>query len=140
VCDEAILLQARGAEIASQKPLAMTGCLQRETHPDAGRTCYIGLCDVCFPYIMHGGVVVAFAMKPIHAYLRQDQIEPLRAEAKRRGVSLAELVRQGVDHVLQEAPIEEDPLWKIIGIMDSGVSDLAENHDKYLAAIRRPTL
>jgi len=78
-------------------------------------------------------------MKPIHVSLRQDQIEPLRAEAKRRGVSLAELVRQGVDHVLQEAPIEEDLLWKIVGIMDSGVSDLAENHDKYLAAIRRPT-
>ena len=78
---------------------------------------------------------MALAMKPIQVYLRQDQIEPLRAEAKRRGASLAELVREGVDHVLQETPVEEDPLWKIVGIMDSGVGDLAQNHDKYLAEI-----
>jgi hypothetical protein len=73
------------------------------------------------------------SVRPIQVYLRQDQIGPLRAEAKRRGVSIAELVREGVDHVLQEAPLEEDPLWRIIGIMDSGIGDLAENHDKYLA-------
>ena len=76
---------------------------------------------------------MTLAMKPIQVYLRQDQIEPLRAEATRRGVSLAELVRQGVDRLLEETPIEEDPLWKIVGIMDSGVGDLAENHDEYLA-------
>ena len=78
---------------------------------------------------------MTLAMKPIQVYLRQDQIEPLRAEATRRGVSLAELVRQGVDRLLEEAPVEGDPLWKIVGIMDSGVGDLAENHDKYLAEI-----
>jgi hypothetical protein len=74
-------------------------------------------------------------MKPIQVYLRQDQIEPLRAEAARRGVSLAELVRQGMDRLLAEVPVEEDPLWKIVGIMDSGMGDLAENHDKYLTEI-----
>ena len=78
---------------------------------------------------------MAVAMKPVQVYLRQDQIEPLRAEAARRGVSLAELVRQGVDRLLEEAPVEEDPLWKIVGIMDSGVGDLAENHDKYLMEV-----
>ena len=78
---------------------------------------------------------MTLAMKPIQVYLRQDQIDPLRAEAKRRGVSLAELVRQGVDRLLEEAPVEEDPLWKIVGIMDSGVGDLAEKHDKYLTEI-----
>lgn len=76
---------------------------------------------------------MALAMKPIQVYLRQDQIEPLRAEATRRGVSLAELVRQGVDRLLEEAPLEEDPLWKVVGIMDSSVGDLADNHDKFLA-------
>ena len=78
---------------------------------------------------------MTLAMKPIQVYLRQDQIDPLRPEAKRRGVSLAELVRQGVDRLLEEAPVEEDPLWKIVGIMDSGVGDLAEKHDKYLTEI-----
>lgn len=78
---------------------------------------------------------MTLAMKPIQVYLRQDQIEPLRAEAARRGVSLAELVRQGMDRLLAEVPVEEDPLWKIVGIMDSGMGDLAENHDKYLTEI-----
>jgi hypothetical protein len=29
--------------------------------------------------------------------------------------------------------VEEDPLWNIIGSFDSGLGDLAEKHDEYLA-------
>ena len=72
-------------------------------------------------------------MKPIQVHLRPEQIESLRAIAERRKVSMAELIRQGVDRVLEDVPAEEDPLWNIIGIMDSGLNDLAENHDRYLA-------
>jgi hypothetical protein len=75
----------------------------------------------------------AITMKPIQVYLRPEQIESLRAISERRKVSIAELVRQGVDRVLEDVPVEEDPLWNIIGIMDSGLNDLAENHDRYLA-------
>jgi hypothetical protein len=75
----------------------------------------------------------AITMKPIQVYLRPEQIESLRAISERRKVSIAELVRQGVDRVLEDVPVEEDPLWNIIGIMDSGPNDLAENHDRYLA-------
>ena len=75
----------------------------------------------------------ATPMKPIQVYLRPEQIESLRAISERRKVSIAELVRQGVDRVLEDVPVEEDPLWNIIGIMDGGPNDLAENHDKYLA-------
>jgi hypothetical protein len=75
----------------------------------------------------------AITMKPIQVYLRPEQIESLRAISERRKVSIAELVRQGVDRVLEDVPVEEDPLWNIIGIMDGGPNDLAENHDKYLA-------
>jgi hypothetical protein len=72
-------------------------------------------------------------MKPVQVYLRPEQIESLRAIAERRKVSMAELVRQGVDRLLEDVPVEEDPLWNIVGIMDGGPHDLAENHDKYLA-------
>jgi hypothetical protein len=72
-------------------------------------------------------------MKPIQVYLRPEQIESLRSIAKRRGASLAELIRQGVDRFLAEVPAEEDPLWNIIGSFDSGLGNLAENHDEYLA-------
>lgn len=28
---------------------------------------------------------------------------------------------------------EEDPIWKLVGIGDSGLKDVAANHDRYLA-------
>ncbi len=71
--------------------------------------------------------------KPFQVYLRRDQVEALRAVAERRSVSMAELVRQGVDRILAEVPVEEDPLWDIVGLFDSGLGDLAEKHDEYLA-------
>lgn len=73
--------------------------------------------------------------KPLQVYLRPEQLAALRALAERRGVSLAELVRQGVDRLLADLPVEEDPLWDIVGLFDSGVGDLAEKHDEYLAQL-----
>lgn len=70
--------------------------------------------------------------KPIQVYLRTDQLEALRSLSRRRSVPVAELVREGVDRVLAEVPPEEDPLWDIIGIVESGPTDLAEKHDEYL--------
>jgi hypothetical protein len=71
--------------------------------------------------------------RPIQVYLRPEQLEALRALARRRKTPVAELVRQGVDRVLAEVRPEEDPLWEIVGIADSGLTDLAEKHDDYLA-------
>jgi hypothetical protein len=71
--------------------------------------------------------------KPLQVYLRPDQATRLRALAQRRGVSMAELTRQGVDRILAEVPVEEDPLWDIVGLGDSGLGDLAADHDRYLA-------
>ena len=48
---------------------------------------------------------------------------------------MAELIRQGVDHLLAAVPPEEDPLLNIIGLGDSGVTDLAENHGRYLTEL-----
>ena len=78
--------------------------------------------------------------EPIAVYLEQDKYEALKTLAETRHVSLDELVRGGVDRLLvEETPVEEDPLWNIIGIADSGLGDLAENHDKYLAEIYSDT-
>lgn len=73
--------------------------------------------------------------KPIQVYLRRDQLAALRALALRRGVSIAELMRRGVDRVLAETEPGEDPLWDLVGIVDDeGPVDMAERHDAYLAA------
>lgn len=77
--------------------------------------------------------MVKTAKKPLQVYLRTDQLDALRALAKRRGESMAGLVRAGVDMLLQEVPPEEDPLLDVIGIYDSGIGDLSEKHDEYIA-------
>ena len=71
--------------------------------------------------------------KPFQIYLRQDQMAALRQIAEKRGVSIAELVREGVDHLLVSLPVEDDPLLDIVGLGDSGLGDMAEKHDEYLA-------
>ena len=73
--------------------------------------------------------------KPLQVYLRQDQLDALRILAKKRELSLAELVRQGVDRLLVEMPIEDDPLWDIVNLGQSGVGDLAMEHDRHLAEL-----
>jgi hypothetical protein len=75
------------------------------------------------------------AKNPIKVYLRQEQLDALRSLAAKQGLSVAELIRQGVDRVLAETPVEDDPLWNIIGLGSSGVHDLALEHDRYLAEI-----
>ncbi len=70
--------------------------------------------------------------KPFQLYLREEQLEALRVLAKKRGASMAELVRQSVDRFLEETPLEEEPLWDLVGIGASGTDDLSERHDVYL--------
>ena len=76
--------------------------------------------------------MAAFVKRPIQVYLRPERNEALRSLAAQRNVAITELVRQGVDRLLAEVPVEEDPLWDIIGLVKSGPSDLAEKHDDYL--------
>lgn len=77
--------------------------------------------------------MIKTAKMPLQVYLRADQLDALRALAKRRGDSMAGLVREGVDNLLQEVPPEEDPLLEVVGLYDSGIGDLSEKHDEYIA-------
>ena len=70
--------------------------------------------------------------------LTEDQSERLKVVASRRGVSVAELIRQGVDALLQNTG--EKSTDEIVrralaaaGKHRSGKSDVAERHDQYLA-------
>lgn len=73
--------------------------------------------------------------KPFQIYLRKEQLETLRALSVKRGVSVAELVRQGVDQLLATIPVEEDPLFELVGLGESDAGDLAVNHDRYLTEL-----
>lgn len=82
-------------------------------------------------------MVATLTKRPIQVHLRPEQLEALRSRAQRRNVSVAELVRQGVDRILEEVPWEEDPALEIIGLVKSGPSDGAARHDYYLAQMIR---
>ncbi|MDE3074417.1 MAG: ribbon-helix-helix protein, CopG family [Chloroflexota bacterium] len=70
--------------------------------------------------------------------LRADQAAKLQQLAVRRGVSMAELVREGVDRLLRESekPDFEARRQRALaaaGRYNSGLPDIAESHDEYLA-------
>jgi hypothetical protein len=71
--------------------------------------------------------------------LTEAQANALRALAAKRRKSIAELIRQGVDHILSTAQTEDDMREKrrramlVSGQFDSGLPDLGRNHDYYLA-------
>jgi hypothetical protein len=70
--------------------------------------------------------------------LRDDQAEQLRDLAAQEGISMAELVRQGVDRLLREASgtrrsgTRLDALT-VAGRFDSGMPGIARHHDDELA-------
>ena len=69
--------------------------------------------------------------------LTEEQAERLRAQSAIKGISQAEILRQALD-----AYFDQDDLirWvelarEAIGVVSSGYTDLAENHDEHLADI-----
>jgi len=69
--------------------------------------------------------------------IEEDQVRWLRERAKGRGVSVSQLIREGVDFYRKyEDRFPEDQKKKAlaaIGRYASGVSDISEKHDDYLA-------
>lgn len=75
--------------------------------------------------------------KPLQVYLSPAQDRALRHLARKEKVSLAELIRRSVTLYLSQTSLEDDPALKIVGLGDSNIGDIAENHDRYLAALTR---
>ncbi|MBI2264955.1 MAG: hypothetical protein HYU64_07260 [Armatimonadetes bacterium] len=75
-------------------------------------------------------------MKRKQIYLSEDMEQELRAAALFRGASEAAIVREALEQYLQarrpKVPLEEDPLWKLVGIIEDGPPDASEAIDYYL--------
>ena len=73
--------------------------------------------------------------------LTETQARDLKALAKQRRVSMAELIRRGIDQYLRnEGLVISDEerrrrALSIVGKWDSGLTDISVNHDKYLEEI-----
>jgi len=75
---------------------------------------------------------MALAKHPIQIYLDDWQNAALRRLAKEKNASISELIRRGIELLLNQVPVEEDPAFQMIGLGASGVSDFSEKHDEYL--------
>lgn len=73
--------------------------------------------------------------------LTSGQMDRLRREAARRGVSMAELVREAVDRYVPEEKAARREARRralsVAGRFSSGLRDLAERHDDYLGDLSR---
>ena len=77
-------------------------------------------------------------MKTLKPQIQLDssQFDALAEESKRRQISIDELLGNLVKQYLDELSIlsrrSDTALMSIIGLGDSGLDDVSENHDKYL--------
>jgi len=66
----------------------------------------------------------------IQLHLTEQQDRRLQALARRRGITRAELIREGIDLVLQGAASGGDPLLELVGAAGpAGRRDGATRHD-----------
>lgn len=73
-------------------------------------------------------------MVRIMVQLTEAQQKELKRLARERHESVSELVRRGVDMVISSGMIDPEARRRAreaVGFADSGLTDLAENHDKY---------
>lgn len=70
--------------------------------------------------------------------LTEEESLALKEEARRSGVSVAELIRRSVDRFLEQARCSAPQnvgrlaALQIIGRFDSGLTDISTRHDDYL--------
>ena len=75
--------------------------------------------------------------------LDREDLQALRGEARRLGISLSEVIR-GAAHdylnlsrLFRPAPVPKEVFLRIVGLGSSGASDEAERHDHYVGEARR---
>jgi hypothetical protein len=80
-------------------------------------------------------------------YLPREVHATLKRRAAEEGLTLADQIRTALSEYLARTEAEEkgvrlepdDPLFQMVGQLDSGVDDLGRNHDHYLyGATRQP--
>jgi hypothetical protein len=76
-------------------------------------------------------------------YLSKEQHDALHRSAQRSGVSMTEELRRLIDrHLLAKGVdpmLAREAIFDFVGIGESGVHDVAERHDDYLAGALRGT-
>lgn len=73
-------------------------------------------------------------------YLPRDIYEQLKHRADKEGGSMAHYIREALAQYVVEMDVEDktpvftkdDPIWEMVGMIKSGITDGSYNHDKYI--------
>ena len=73
-------------------------------------------------------------------YLPRDIYEQLKKRADTEGIAMATQIREALAQYVTESPAQQeghiltadDPIWNIIGMGKSDITDGSVNHDKYI--------
>ena len=84
---------------------------------------------------------MAKKMVRTQVYLPQDIYAQLKERASAEGITMAHQIREALAHYVAESTekdesryviADDDPIWNIIGMVKTGLSDASVNHDKYI--------
>lgn len=81
------------------------------------------------------------AEKRTQVYFPEKLYRDVKKRAKAESKSLAAVVREAVQKHMagKEIDWENDPIFKLAGIMKTGTKDLSVNHDHYIYGVRKKT-
>jgi hypothetical protein len=73
-------------------------------------------------------------------YLPRDIYEQLKERADNEGLTMASQIREALAQYVVETKEEDnvqvftkdDPIWDMVGMIKSGITDGSYNHDKYI--------
>jgi hypothetical protein len=95
---------------------------------ETGKSSSYGRFQLYLPYDNRYDISVIMKLKRTQISLSENEYKLARQEASRRGISLAELFRQGMRSVL---PVETDKPWmKYSGFISSGDPQASEKVDE----------
>ncbi|MDI6727823.1 MAG: CopG family transcriptional regulator [Thermodesulfovibrionales bacterium] len=85
---------------------------------------------------------MSVAEKRTQVYFPMELYKKVEKKAKKESRSSAAIIREAVAQYLEkeeekEIDWENDPIFKLAGIMKSGVGDLSVNHDYYLYGMKK---
>ncbi len=79
---------------------------------------------------------MALTEKRTQVYFPEELYNKVERKAKKNSKSAAAIIREAVEEYLEkkekEIDWDNDPIWKLVGIIESGVDDLSVNHDEYI--------
>lgn len=85
---------------------------------------------------------MSVAEKRTQVYFPADLYKEVKKRARKESRSSAAIIRDAVSQYLEkeeekEIDWENDPIFRLAGIMDSGLGDLSVNHDYYLYGMKK---